>query len=192
LPTLISPNGEILASTVHFANEKTLAGTSDIWLLEIETKNPTKWTNTPQFSEWGAEFSPDGKWIAYTSNEGGKNEVYIKPYPNGRREKISTGGGSDAAWGPDGKELFYCNGKKFMRVTIQTTPEFEASNPELLFEDDYIMTRFPGHRNYDISRDGKRFLMIKQIDEQPTPVTDLNVVFNWFEELKELTPTKQD
>jgi serine/threonine-protein kinase len=192
LPTLFSPSGKLLAFTVHSANEKTLAGTSDIWLLEIETKNPTKWTNTPQCSEWGAEFSPNGKWIAFTSNEGGKNEVYVKQYPHGKKEKISTGGGSDAAWGPDGKELFYCNGKEFMRITIETIPKFEASNPELLFEGEYIIARFPGHRNYDISKDGKRFLMIKQVDERPTPVTRLKVVVNWFEELKRLVPTGKD
>jgi len=193
MPTSFSPpNGEVLALTVDKVVERQFPQTSDICLLWLETKEVTKWTETEDWNEWGAEFSPDGKWIAYTSDEGGKAEVWIRQYPNGKKKKISIGGGSEAVWGPDGKELFYRNGREFMRVKIETEPKLVPSTPEPLFEDEYIMMQFPGHRNYDVSKDGKRFLMIKQVDERPAQVTHLNIVLNWFEELKRLVPARRN
>ncbi len=187
--SFLPPNGEVLAFTFVKVMERQFPETSDICLLWLETKEVTKWTETEDWNEWGAEFSPDGKWVAYTSDEGGKAEVWIRQYPDGKKKKISIGGGSEAEWGPDEKELFYRNGKQFMRVKIETEPKLVSSTPEPLFEDEYIMTQFPGHCNYDVSKDGKRFLMIKQVDEPPAPVTHLNVVLNWFEELKRRVPT---
>ncbi|MHC4071553.1 MAG: protein kinase domain-containing protein, partial [Planctomycetota bacterium] len=163
-----SPDGKYLAFTNQYVLETSLDQTSDIWLLEIETRKTTKWTNTPQYSERGAEFSPDGKWIAYTSDQMGENEVYVQEFqlPPGRMEKV--GAGSEAAWGPDEQklELFYRDGKQLIRAKIQTEPQFKVQK-EALFDDVYIQARFPGYRNYDVSKDGKRFLMIKQVDEQP-------------------------
>ena len=186
-----SPDGKYLAFTLHYVLEASLNQTSDIWLFETETKNRTKWTNTPQCNEWGAAFSPDGKWIAYTSDQMGEHEVYVREFPRGQTEKI--GAGSEVAWGPDKQkmELFYRDGKQFIRAQIQTKPQFKVKN-EVLFDDVFLKTRFPGHRNYDVSKDGKGFLMIKQVDERPTPVTRLKVVANWFEELKNRVPTEKN
>ncbi|MHC4534031.1 MAG: TPR end-of-group domain-containing protein, partial [Planctomycetota bacterium] len=186
-----SPDGKYLAFTAHYVLETSLDQTSDIWLLETETKKAEKWTNTPQWSEGGAAFSPDGKWIAYTSDQMGEHEVYVRGFPAGRIEKI--GAGSETAWGPDKEkmELFYRDGKQFIRAQIQTEPQFKVEK-EALFEDRYIRSRWIGQRNYDVSKDGKRFLMIKQVDERPTPVTRLKVVENWFEELKRLVPAEKD
>jgi hypothetical protein len=183
-----SPDGKYLAFNVHYVLETSLDQTSDIWLLEIETKKITKWTNTLQYSERGAEFSPDGKWIAYTSDEMGQNEVYLREFSTRRTEKI--GAGSEAVWGPDKQrlELFYRDGKQLISARIHTEPQFKVQK-EALFDDVYIQARFPGYRNYDVSKNGKRFLMIKQIDEQPAPVTQLKTVANWFEELRRLMPT---
>jgi Tol biopolymer transport system component len=183
-----SPDGKYLAFTLHYVLEAALNQTSDIWLFETETKKRTKWTNTPQCNEWGAAFSPDGKWIAYTSDQMGEHEVYVREFPTGRIEKI--GAGSETAWNPDKQkmELFYRDGKQFIRAQIQTEPTFKIGK-EVLFDDLFLKTRFPSHRNYDISKDGKRFLMIKQADGRPEPVTQLKVVTNWFEELKRRLPT---
>jgi len=116
----------------------------------------------------------------------GKMKCAALGYLGNRREKISSDGGTEVTWGPDQKklELFYRGAKQFQRVEIQTEPDLKIGLRETLFDDVYMKTRFPGHRNYDVSKDGKRFLMIKQVDEQPAPVTHLNVVHNWFEELK--------
>jgi Tol biopolymer transport system component len=189
-PTSFSPDGKHLALTVHHVPETGLARTSDIWILEIATREATQWTHTQQCSEWGAAFSHGGKWIAYTSDEIGQNEVYVRQFPDGDAERVSIGGGSEVMWGPDGEklELFYRDDKQFISAQIQTEPQFKVVHREALFDDVYIRARFPGHRNYDISKDDERFLMIKQVDEQPAPVTHLNVVLNWFEEVKRLAP----
>jgi hypothetical protein len=188
--TSFSPDGKYLAVTLQYVLETRLDQTSDIWLLETETKKPTKWTKTPQCNEWGAAFSPDGKWIAYTSDQMGRHEVYVREFPTGQTEKI--GAGSEVAWRPDKQkmELYYRNGKQFIRAQIQTEPQFKFEK-EVLFNDVFLKTRFPGQRNYDVSKDGKRFLMIKQIDGQAAPITQLKVVNNWFEELKRLVPTEK-
>jgi len=116
--------------------------------------------------------------------------VYVRQFPDGDAERVSIGGGSEVMWGPDREklELFYRNGKQFLRAQIQKEQQFKVVRREALFDDVYMRARFPGHRNYDISKDGGRFLMIKQVDEQPAQVTHLNVVLNWFEELKRLVP----
>ncbi|UCG12654.1 MAG: PD40 domain-containing protein, partial [Deltaproteobacteria bacterium] len=161
-----SPDGKYLVFTCQYVLEMGLNQTSDVWLLETETKKLTKWTNTPQCNEWGAAFSPDGKWIAYTSDQMGEHEVYVRKFPKGQTEKIGIG--SETAWHPDKQkmDLFYRDGKQFIRARIQIEPKFKIEK-EILFDDVFLKTRFPGHRNYDVSKDGKKFLMIKQVDETP-------------------------
>jgi hypothetical protein len=193
-PTSFSPDGKYLAFTVHYVLETGLAHTSDIWILEIATKHAEPWTNTQQCSEWGAAYSPDGKWIAYTSDEIGQKEVYVRKFRNGNTERVSISGGSEVIWGPDREklELIYRDGKQLWRATVETEQQFKVVRREPLFDDVYIKARFPEYRNYDISKDGKRFLMIKQADERPEPITQLKVVTNWYEELKRRVPTGEN
>jgi serine/threonine-protein kinase len=133
--------------------------------------------------------SPDGRWIAYESLETGDYEVYIRPFPNVEAGKwmISRGGGVDPVWSPNGRELFYYyngNPSSVMAVPIETEPAFSAGSPVLLFTGDYIYAQ---GRHYDIHPDGQRFLMIKEAEQT---ADQLNVVLNWFEELKRLAPTE--
>jgi hypothetical protein len=192
-PTSFSPDGKYLALTVHHVPETGLAQTSDIWILEIAARYAEQWTHTPRCSEWGAAFSPDGNWIAYTSDEIGQKEVYVRRFPGGNAERVSISGGSEVMWGPDREklQLIYRDDKKLWRATVETEKQFKVVRREPLFDDVYVKARFPEYRNYDISKDGKRFLMIKQTDEKPPPVTRLNVVDNWFEELKRLVPPEE-
>ncbi len=191
-PCSFSPDGKYLASSIHHVSKADLSQTSDIWIIEPETdKPPTEWTTTAHCSEWGADFSPDGKWIAYTSDELGQKDAYVREFPEGRTEKIGTG--SEVMWGPDKQklELFYRSGGQMQRVKIQTEPEFSILSREALFKDVYLTTAFPGHRNYDYSAMRKQFLMIRQVDERPTPLTQMGVEHNWFERLKrKTTPAK--
>ena len=90
-------------------------------------------------------------------------------------------------WNRNGRELFYRSGNKMMAVEITTQPNFALSNPRVLFERPYVLATVP-ISNYDVSPDGRRFLMVKG-DEQSTTASQINIVLNWFEELKRRVPT---
>jgi serine/threonine-protein kinase len=142
--------------------------------------------DTP-FSDWAAKFSPDGHWIAYTADVSGQYEVYVRPFPGpGSQWQISTGGGEEPVWSRAGKEIFYRNGTKWMAVSVNTTArgsEFSATPPRLLFTGPYVNVPGP---SYDVGPDG-RFVMIEGPPE--APVTHLNVVLNWLDELRRLVPS---
>src|SRR5262249_48313074 len=142
------------------------------------------------FIERNAEISPDGRFLAYESNESGRNEIYVRPFPEVERGRwqVSTGGGTQAAWARNGRELFYLDGSnRLTAVPVQTTSAtFSAGNPIRLFDRAY--TTPVGFRTYDVSPDGQRFLMIK--DDQNATAASMVVVEHWSEELKARMPTK--
>jgi len=132
------------------------------------------------------KFSPDGRWLAYDSEESGRSEVYVQPYPGpGGKWLISNEGGAEPLWNRNGRELFYRNGDKIMAVDITTQPSFSAGKPKMLFEKPLSGAAFP----YDVSPDGQRFLMLRPVEEGQAAPTQINVVLNWTEELKRLVPT---
>ena len=157
----------------------------DIWILPLEgERKPGPFLRTP-FSEFFSSFSPDGRWIVYTSDESGRYEVYVRPYPGpGGKWQVSTEGGEEPVWSANGQELFYRNGEKWMVASVQTKPEFHAQMPRLLFENYFI--NVPGLSHY-VSPDGQRQVMIQPIGQE-TP-KQINIVLNWFEELKQHVPT---
>ncbi len=128
-----------------------------------------------------------GRFIAYASNESGQNEIYVRPFPNvdDGKWQISRDGGKEPVWAPRGQELFYRYSQALMVVGITTEPTFTQGSPAVLFTGNYQQTSF-GNPQYDVAPDGQRFLMIKQ---EQTGVTQINVIQNWFEELKRLVPT---
>jgi serine/threonine-protein kinase len=136
-------------------------------------------------------FSPDGRWLAYVSNESGRYEIYVQPYPGpGGKWQISTEGGTEPAWNYNGRELFYRCGNKMMAADIATQPSFAAGKPRMLFEGPY--ERSPATSpNYDVSPDGQRFLMLKSAETGESAPTQINVVLNWFEELKRRVPAEK-
>jgi Tol biopolymer transport system component len=150
------------------------------------------------FEERGAIFSPDGKWVVYVSNKSGQNDVFARPYPGpGSEITISVGGGQEPVWAPSGRELFYRNDGKMMAVKIdETGTGLTVGAPTRLFDDPYrpdMGGTAGGMADYDISPDGKRFVMV----EEPKPtvsataeIVRLQVVLNWFEELKARVPVK--
>jgi serine/threonine-protein kinase len=167
------------------ADSKTLAfveddpvSLSDIWVVDTRDHKARPLIKT-RFEEGEPAFSPDGHWIAYSSNDSGKWEVYVQAFPaGGRRWQMSSGGGFFPLWNPKGGELFYRTEDKFvMAVSVLTAPEFRPGIPARLFRtaDDLG----------DVTRDG-RFLMVH--DDIRAGTTHLNIVFNWFEELDRLAP----
>jgi Tol biopolymer transport system component len=181
-PSSWSPDGQLLAFW-----EVNAATGWDIWVLRPSDRKAQPFLRTP-FNESVPRFSPDGRWLAYISNESGRYEIYVQPYPGpGGKWQISTEGGTEPAWNPNGKELFYRSGDKMMAVDIATQPGFSAGKPRVLFEGRYEPTpaTFP---NYDVSPDGQRFLMLKPAEASEAAPTQINVVLNWFEELKRRVP----
>ena len=146
---------------------------------------PRPFLRTP-FQEGWAQVSPDGRWLAYVSKELARSEVYVQPFPDGgARWQISTAGATEPVWSRDGRELFYRDGDKMMAVNVTTQPTFSAGKPRLLFESAEY-ERVSTTPNYDVSLDGQRFLMVQASEQQSAP--QLNVVVNWFEELKQKVP----
>jgi serine/threonine-protein kinase len=135
--------------------------------------------------------SPDGKWLAYVSTQLGPPNVYVSPFPEPNvKWLVSKEGGGQPIWSPDGKELFYRSGNRMMVVPIQVRDQaLNAGSPKVLFEGSYVShSNPPGIQFYDISPDGNRFLMMREGD-LPAAQGQINVVLNWFEELKRLVPT---
>jgi serine/threonine-protein kinase len=160
--------------------------TRDLYTLPLREGKPQPFLRTPS-SETAPRFSPDGHFITYTSDESGRYEIYVRPYPGpGGKWQISTAGGTEPVWNPKGRELFYREGNRMMAVDVTTQPAFSAGKPKMLFEGPYVPQprTFP---NYDVSPDGQRFLMLKAIEQAQAPA-QINVVLNWFEELKQKVP----
>jgi len=179
-----SPDGRTLA---FMQWNPTTAG--DINVIEPQgNREPKPFIQTPA-TEWGGKLSPDGHWMAYISNESGRWEVYVQPFPStGARRQISTDGGTEVIWARSGRELFYRNGQRLMAVAIDTNPTFAARTPRPLFEGPYILGE-PGGHNYDVSPDGRRFVMIKP-GEGEVGIRPIQIMLNWFTELKRRVPTK--
>jgi Tol biopolymer transport system component len=168
----------------------------DIWVLSIGDRKTRAVVQTAA-NEMSPEFSPDGRWLAYVSNQSGRNDVYVQPYPGpGERHLISNNGGEQPAWSGTGRELFYVQrgepGSRLMKlisVTIGTAPAFRAGTPETVFESADLAS--PWGRSYDVAPDGRRFLMA--LDKEPPKnlaLAQMIFVQNWTEELKRLVPAR--
>jgi Tol biopolymer transport system component len=151
-------------------------------ILTAPLNDPTKVTpllQTPAY-EAGARQSPDGRWLVYVSNESGRNEIYVRLFRGAeRRWQISTDGGSQPVWNPNGLEIFYRIGDRMMAVDI--TPagtDLQLSVPRQLFARPYAYGAGITIANYDVSRDGQRFIMIRD----DAAVGRLRVVLNWAAE----------
>ena len=172
-PNSWSPDGKALLFTVSDPETR-----RDVWLLSVDDKdNPQPLIRTTA-NEQGAYFHPSGNWIAYLSDESGRNDVFVTPFPgSGTVIPISTHGGSFPRWSRDGRELFYRSHDSMMVVDIQTEPRFQASTPRALFEDK--------HGSYDVAPDGRFVMIVSDPGDVPER---LIMVFNWFEELNRLVP----
>jgi serine/threonine-protein kinase len=161
----------------------------DIWVLRASDRKVQPFLRT-QFNEGSPQFSPNGRWLAYFSDESGRREIYVQPYPGpGGKWQISTEGGTEPLWNRNGRELFYRNGNKMMAVEVTTQPSFSAGTPKVLFEGQYQLLPLVSTPNYDVAPDGQRFLMLKPTEQEQAATTQINVLLNWFEELKQKVPT---
>jgi hypothetical protein len=157
---------------------------TEVWYLTWpeRTAKPlmqVKWTVR------NAQFSPDGRWVAYASNETGNMEIYVSPFPAANSKwQVSTAGGEEPRWRQDGKELFYVSPEgKMMSVEVKTGASFEAASPVALFQ---THRRRPISAldvfSYDVSSDGQRFLIATKVDEGAS--APLSIFLNWASEME--------
>ena len=184
VPSSWSSDGKLLA----FA-EWHPTSTSDIWVLSLEGDREPQLKLRTESREHFSAFSPDGRWMAYTSSREGRSQVYVRPYPAMDRPiPISYDLGEEPIWSPNGDELFYRSVNRWMVVSISTEPEFKAGTPRVLFEGPYLNV---SGISYDVAPDGQRLLVL-QPRYDDSQVREFCVVHNWFEELKRLVPTGKD
>ena len=163
-----------------------LANGADIWVLNLDEKpKPTEFRRLPPF-EIGAVISPDGRWLAYSSNESGRREIWVLPFPGpgGKKIQISTDGGTEPVWSRSRPELYFRNGNKMMAVDVSNLPD-RVGTARVLFEGQYTFTD-TGRAGYDVAKDG-RFLMVQPVEPEQ-PATQINLVLDWFDELKRIAP----
>jgi serine/threonine-protein kinase len=188
-PQSVSPDG----SRLVFLEEGQNTG-RDIMVMTLQAERRVQPLVRTNFFEELAEISPDSRWLAYQSNESGRVEIYVHPFPdvNGGRWQVSTAGGMMPLWARNGQELFYVTFERsIMTVRVeQQSSSWRSGTPVKLFQSTY----FHGAgtevgRTFDVAPDGKRFLMIKQTGDNAPMPQNLVVVQNWHEELKRLVPT---
>jgi len=172
-----SPDGKTLLYTMSIPER----GWDEFQFSTVDSSSRS-FVSSPHYDSEGA-FSPDGRWVLYSSDESGSLEVYVQALAEpARRWQISDPSGHDAVWTSGGSEIVYRSGRQIMSVAVRTEPEFEASTPQVLFEGPFELET-AGFRNFDVTKDGKRFVMI-QTDEGP--LDRLVFVVNWVDELRRL------
>jgi Tol biopolymer transport system component len=173
---MLSPDGKTLLYRTLARKEDT---GRDIWYRAMTGDTTSKPFEVTPFDEAAPRFSADGKWVAYVSNESGTPEVFVRPFPGpGGRVQVSSGGGSDPVWAPDGKRIFYTDGSSFIVANLTTGPALAVSSRQTLFSGDLASGGV--HANYDVAKDGHHFLMV---NSEAAPA-DLTVIVNWLADVK--------
>jgi serine/threonine-protein kinase len=185
IPYSWTPDGRLLAFVKLLPTT-----TSEFWLLNT-ADHTTRRLMTSDAADGAPQISPDGRWLAYASDESGRREIYVQSFPSlGGKWQVSADGGNEPQWNRNGRELFYRDGGKMMAVEVTTQDGFVAGKPRELFEGNYEPAVSGYVRaQYDVSLDGQRFLMLKPVEQQQSAPTQINLVLNWTEELKHLVPS---
>jgi serine/threonine-protein kinase len=166
----------------------------DLWVLDLESGEVQDYLATP-FTESLGAFSPDGRWVAYESDESGRLEVYVRRFPAGSGKwQISDGGGAQPVWSENGRELFYRNNEGMMVVPVDGSgASFQADRPRALFTGDFLggtqglSVQGFSFSDYDATRDGQRFVLFPQ--EAEGPGSYVTLVTRWFDDLEKVAPS---
>jgi serine/threonine-protein kinase len=180
-PNAITPDGK----EVIFRGAKG-PSRNDLFVVSLTGDRPIRTLLATEHDEKNATLSPDGKWMAFESDLSGRVEVYVRPYPDvdAGQWPVSTAGGDEPVWSPTGTEIFYRSvDNKMMAVPVSTARGFVADKPALLFDSAPYFFGGVG-RNYDVSRDGQRFIMVKDVVTASGRSQPIHVVLNWAQELQ--------
>lgn len=191
-PSSVTPD-ELQVATVR--NNKDVS----IVTLEPGASRVRPVTEPPHTELW-PEISPDGRWLAYGANVSGRFEVYVRPYPGpGAAHQVSLDGGQSPAWNPRGSELFFVvpagpeGTLQMMAVGFSpgSPPRVGRPHPLFVFDNRQFYAACPVVRCFDVSADGRRFFGVQaRIPTPPTPVSHINLITNWFEELRVKAPSR--
>jgi len=203
LPHSISPDNKRLAGIVPL-----VSGGTEIWTAPLEGDGDSPRLGKPEtflrspFIKLSPTFSPDGRWVdchghesrAYSSNESGTGEVYVRPFPGpGGGGQISTGGGSHPIWSRNGRELFFRGADARIMVVAYTVRggSFMPGKPRVWSDQRLVALGSPPFPKYDLAPDGKRFAVVLYADGsvEPKPITHLTFILNFFDELQRRVPT---
>jgi eukaryotic-like serine/threonine-protein kinase len=180
VPSSVSPDGRFLSYYLVDPNTQ-----RDIWILDLRDRKARPFLQT-RFNESASAFSPDGRWIAYASDESGRPEIYVQSFPGpGGKWQVSTEGGAQPLWNRNGRELLYRSGDRIMSMEVSVQTAFAGGVSRQVFAGRYADPVIVP--TYDITPDGQRFLMLKP-SEQQVPSNQIVIVQNWFEELKRRVP----
>ena len=168
-----SPDGALIAFDVH----RHVTTAWDVGVLDVRTRAVT-YILRSSASEQHAVLSPDGRWLAYTSDESGRNQIYVVPFPGlDPRRQVSVEAGSHPRWAPNGKTLFFRRGNAMLMTEISLSPDFSSSPPRTLFEGRY-------EADYDVMSGGQQFAMLQAVTGGDEPPVEVHMVTNWFEDLR--------
>ena len=185
-PAAVTPDGRTLIFSRDFGG-----GRVEVWTVPLDGERlPALVHESGQ--RLPNNLSRDGHWLAYDSNESGRREVYVEPYPGpGPKVPVSIGGGADARWSPDGAQLYYRRGTDMMAVDVTTDGgTFRVASPTLLFPAPSVgLSRLTSSRQYDVASDGQFLLLKSPLSTIQGVSPSVVLVQNWFEELKERVPT---
>ncbi len=185
-PRSVSPDGRWLA-----VSRPTPKTGSDLWVVPLAGGAARRFAAS-EYAEDHAAFSPDGQWIAYTSNQSGRDEVYVRPWPAADEQyQVSTAGGTGAVWSGDGRRLAYSDGRRVVAVDITVNPvaavRVRVGTPQTITDGRGVLQRVG---NYDLARDGKRLVIVEGSSDDVRVTRELRVIFNWVEDLKRRVPAR--
>jgi serine/threonine-protein kinase len=169
---------------LSWSSEGTIAYSDgeDVWVVPAHGAREARRFAASRFKETLPTFSRDGRWLAYVSDESGRLDVYVQPFPGpGDKYLVSTAGGTEPLWAHSGRELFFRNGDQMLVADVHTAPSFSSGRPRVLFTGPYART--PHRVSFDVSPDDQNFLMLRSRDDEGRP-TQINVMVNWFAALR--------